>query len=165
MNTTSTKVILFAGLAFLGGMASHAVADEGDQKTERPVILSEGPVLTGSLTALSCAPKTSPVTLEEAESSHILQTLRKTGGVVGGPNGAAARLGLRRTTLISKMRRLRINHGQSSVTPMPAVASLPGLEDPPLRIPSLSAIARERASSGNSNRPSGLGRVYAMAQA
>ena len=52
MNTTSTKVILFAGLAFLGGMASHAVADEWDQKTERPVILSEGPVLTGSLTAL-----------------------------------------------------------------------------------------------------------------
>jgi formate hydrogenlyase transcriptional activator len=80
---------------------------------ERSVILSEGPVLTGSLSDLTCAPQASPpVTLEEAESSHIRQTLRQTGGLVGGPNGAAARLGLRRTTLISKMRRLRINRGQ-----------------------------------------------------
>jgi formate hydrogenlyase transcriptional activator len=154
---------------FIAACARHAWPGnvrELQNFIERSVILSEGPVLTGSLAALSCAPKTSsPVTLEEAESSHILQTLRQTGGVVGGPNGAAARLGLRRTTLISKMRRLRINHGQSSVTPMPAPASLPGLDDPPLRIPSLSALARERASAGNPNRPSGVGRVYAMAQA
>jgi formate hydrogenlyase transcriptional activator len=127
---------------------------------ERSVILSKGPVLAGSLPDPTCAPKTSsPVTLEEAESSHILQALRQTGGVVGGPNGAAARLGLRRTTLISKMRRLRINHGQSSPTAMPALASLPGLEDPILPIPPLGAIAREGASSGNSN-PHSAGRVY-----
>jgi formate hydrogenlyase transcriptional activator len=44
--------------------------------------------------------------MEEAESSHILQALWETGGVVGGPNGAAARLGVPRTTLVSKMRRL-----------------------------------------------------------
>jgi DNA-binding NtrC family response regulator len=55
-----------------------------------------------------------PVPLEEAERSHILQTRQQTEGVVGGPNGAAARLGLARTTLIAKMRRLGITHGQSS---------------------------------------------------
>jgi formate hydrogenlyase transcriptional activator len=91
---------------------------------ERSVILSKGTVLNGSLTGLTSARIASaPVTLEEAESSHILQTLRETGGVVGGPNGAAARLGLCRTTLISKMRRLRINHGQSSALPVPPVAN------------------------------------------
>jgi transcriptional regulator with GAF, ATPase, and Fis domain len=81
---------------------------------ERSVILSQGPVLTGSLSDLTCAQKASaPVTLEEAESSHILQTLQETGGVAGGPNGAAARLGVRRTTLISKMRRLGLKRGES----------------------------------------------------
>jgi formate hydrogenlyase transcriptional activator len=91
---------------------------------ERSVILSEGPVLTGSLSDLTYAQKASaPVTLEEAESSHILQTLRETGGVVGGPNGAAARLGVRRTTLISKMRRLGLSRGQSSALPERALAS------------------------------------------
>jgi formate hydrogenlyase transcriptional activator len=109
---------------------------------ERSVILSKGPVLTGSLLDLTRAQKAFvPVTLEEAESSHILQTLRETGGVVGGPNGAAARLGVRRTTLISKMRRLRISHGQSSALPVRAVASVPNSEDQTLRIPPLYAVA------------------------
>jgi formate hydrogenlyase transcriptional activator len=93
---------------------------------ERSVILSRGPVLDGSLPDLRRAQKASaPVTLEEAESSHILQTLRETGGVVGGSNGAAARLGVRRTTLISKMRRLRINHGQSSAIGVKGHAGMP----------------------------------------
>src|SRR5271155_3182148 len=86
---------------------------------ERSVILSKDPVLTGSLPDLTRAQKApAPVTLEEAESSHILQTLRVTGGVVGGPNGAAARLGVRRTTLISKMRRLGLHRGQSLALPL-----------------------------------------------
>jgi transcriptional regulator with GAF, ATPase, and Fis domain len=84
---------------------------------ERSVILSTGAVLTGSLPTPAITthdgpkePQSSgPVTLEQAERSHILQTLRQTEGVIGGPNGAAARLGLPRTTLISKMRRLGIN--------------------------------------------------------
>jgi formate hydrogenlyase transcriptional activator len=76
---------------------------------ERSVILSNGPVLNGSQSDLTCLQKISaPVTLEAAERLHILQTLQQTEGVVGGPNGAAARLGLRRTTLISKLRRLGI---------------------------------------------------------
>ncbi len=115
---------------------------------ERSVILSKGPVLTGSLSDQTCAQKASaPVTLEDAESSHILQALRETGGVVGGPNGAAARLGMRRTTLISKMRRLGFNRGQSSALPVPAGASVPISEDPIFPIPPLSAIAGAGASS------------------
>jgi formate hydrogenlyase transcriptional activator len=83
---------------------------------ERSVILSKGPVLDRSLSDLTCVQKAfAPVTLQQAESSHILQTLRETGGVVGGPNGAAARLDVRRTTLISKMRRLHINHRPSGL--------------------------------------------------
>jgi formate hydrogenlyase transcriptional activator len=47
-------------------------------------------------------------TLAEAERDHILKVLRQAGGVVGGRSGAAARLGLPRTTLIFRMRKLGI---------------------------------------------------------
>jgi len=84
---------------------------------ERSVILSTGPELTGSLPALAQekhddskpAKAFTPFTLEEVERSHILHILEQTDGVVGGRNGAAARLGVGRTTLIYKMRRLGIN--------------------------------------------------------
>jgi formate hydrogenlyase transcriptional activator len=90
---------------------------------ERSVILSTGTVLNGSLPELTHTPKSSaPVTLEEMERSHILQTLLRTAGVVGGPNGAAARLGLKRTTLISMMRRLDITPGRSLTVPPRAAA-------------------------------------------
>ena len=57
---------------------------------ERSVILSNGLVLNGALPELACTSKPSaPVTIEDAERSHILQTLLRTEGVVGGPNGAA----------------------------------------------------------------------------
>ena len=49
-------------------------------------------------------------TLEDVEREHILQTLRETDGVIGSRHGAAARLGLKRTTLLSKMERLGISH-------------------------------------------------------
>jgi formate hydrogenlyase transcriptional activator len=98
---------------------------------ERSVILSQGPLLDGPLSGLAYPAGTSarasaPDTLVEAERSHILRTLQQTDGVVGGPNGAAARLGLRRTTLISKIRRLGINRGRSSGSPVRAVAWVPG---------------------------------------
>jgi len=92
---------------------------------ERSVILSTGTILKGSLPELAYTPKSStPVTLEDAERSHILQTLLRTEGVVGGPNGAAARLGLKRTTLISMMRRLSIHPGRSLAAPARSVASV-----------------------------------------
>jgi transcriptional regulator with GAF, ATPase, and Fis domain len=47
-------------------------------------------------------------TLHEAEREHILRVLRETKGQIGGDDGAAARLGLKRTTLNSKLKKLGI---------------------------------------------------------
>ncbi len=77
---------------------------------ERAVILSRGSVLTVFRAEFEAtAPPTSaPVTLEDAEREHILRALDETNWVIGGPRGAAARLGLKRTSLVSTMRRLHI---------------------------------------------------------
>jgi formate hydrogenlyase transcriptional activator len=77
---------------------------------ERAVILSQGTVLTVPRSEFeSPSPSTSsPVTLEDAERDHILRALEQTGWVIGGGAGAAARLGLKRTSLVSTMRRLGI---------------------------------------------------------
>ena len=76
---------------------------------ERAVILSPGTTLHAPLESLNRSEEPSPagaVTLEQAECEHILKTLKETNWVLGGPKGAAESLGLKRTTLISKMRRL-----------------------------------------------------------
>ena len=131
---------------------------------ERSVILSKGPVLTGSLSDLRYTQKSSaPVTLEDAERSQILRILQQTQGVVGGPNGAAARLGVKRTTLMSMMKRLGVTFGQTSVLPVRTEASVPISEDPTLRIPPLSGICHEDASSASPN--SQVGRVCTLAEA
>jgi formate hydrogenlyase transcriptional activator len=77
---------------------------------ERAVILSRGPVLTVSRSEFETTPATTsaPVTLEDAEREHILRALADTNWVIGGPGGAAARLGVKRTSLVSTMRRLHI---------------------------------------------------------
>jgi formate hydrogenlyase transcriptional activator len=49
------------------------------------------------------------MTLEDSDRDLILETLEQAGWIVGGPRGAAAKLGLKRTTLLAKMRRLRIS--------------------------------------------------------
>jgi len=114
---------------FMAALAGHSWPGnvrELQNVIERSVILSNGPVLNGSLSNLTYASKASaPVTLEEAERSHIQRILQQAEGVVGGPNGAAARLGVRRTTLISKMQRLGINHSQRSALLVRAAASVP----------------------------------------
>jgi transcriptional regulator with GAF, ATPase, and Fis domain len=78
---------------------------------ERAVIRSDNGVLpnplpTSQKNAVTAIAEQS--TLRDAEIALILQTLRATAGMVGGPQGAAVRLGLKRTTLITKMKRLRI---------------------------------------------------------
>jgi len=76
---------------------------------ERAVILSRGTTLEIPLAELRVAAEgIPPVTLEDAERDHIARALGQAGGVVGGPNGAAARLGMKRTTLQSKMKKLGI---------------------------------------------------------
>lgn len=78
---------------------------------ERAVILTKGPVLRAPLGELEfpehVAPPDSP-TLEATEREHILHVLRETKGKIAGPDGAAARLGLARTTLNSKLKKLGI---------------------------------------------------------
>lgn len=74
---------------------------------ERAVILSPGRTLQVPATGLSDQASTSG-TLESVGREHILRTLVDCNWVVGGPNGAAARLGLKRTTLNAAMKRLGI---------------------------------------------------------
>ena len=79
---------------------------------ERSVILSSGSVLRAPLSELEPASdENAPAdaTLVSAEREHISRVLRECGGVISGPRGAAAKLGLKRTTLQSKMRKLGIS--------------------------------------------------------
>ena len=78
---------------------------------ERAVILTRGDSLEVSLAELKSsepAPVTELATLHDAERDHILRALEETNWIVGGPQGAAARLGMKRTTLQSKMQKLGI---------------------------------------------------------
>jgi transcriptional regulator with GAF, ATPase, and Fis domain len=75
---------------------------------ERSVILTDGTALRAPLAELQVETLEADDRLETSEREHILRALRETGGMIGGPGGAAHRLGLKRTTLQSKMRRLRI---------------------------------------------------------
>jgi formate hydrogenlyase transcriptional activator len=79
---------------------------------ERSVILSEGNRLQpplGELRSQTRAKSDSEGTLRDRERNHIVEVLRKTRGVLSGPEGAAARLGLKRTTLQYKLRKLAIS--------------------------------------------------------
>lgn len=80
---------------------------------ERAVILSRGPTLHVLLTELKPVEmsESEAATLEEAEREHILRILRETKGLIGGPDGAAERLALKRTTLNSKLKKLGITRG------------------------------------------------------
>jgi formate hydrogenlyase transcriptional activator len=79
---------------------------------ERAVILSQGTDLHVSLPELKAAARegAQPVTsLEAAEREHIVRALQAANWVIGGPTGAAAKLGMKRTTLQSKMQKLGIS--------------------------------------------------------
>ena len=85
---------------------------------ERGVILSPGSVFQPPHTPsrrLNSSVPASRKTLEDATRDHVLQTLEETKWVVGGRQGAAARLGIARTTLIAKMRRLGIELARDEV--------------------------------------------------
>ena len=78
---------------------------------ERAVIRSDNGVFPNPLPPSqgnTTPPTAVQGTLRDHEAALILQTLRAAGGMIGGPQGAAARLGLKRTTLVSKMKRLGI---------------------------------------------------------
>jgi formate hydrogenlyase transcriptional activator len=86
---------------------------------ERAVILSRNGVLPNPLHEKQTVPMiptlhhgrscSSSMTLEDSERALILGTLEQAGWIVGGPRGAAVKLGLKRTTLLAKMRRFSIS--------------------------------------------------------
>jgi formate hydrogenlyase transcriptional activator len=124
---------------------------------ERAVILSSGPVLRVSLAELQArttpaSEDTSFVTttarrrpvrsiLAEVDRNQILQSLQQSGGRVGGREGAAARLGLKRTTFITRMKKLGIDPNQVSErkvdsTDTSDTAHTSIVQDPPLGLTS-----------------------------
>lgn len=79
---------------------------------ERAVILSKGPDLRAPLAELEMVEEIAPygeVRLDAAERDHILRVLRECKGMIGGSKGAASRLGVKRTTLNSKLKKLGIH--------------------------------------------------------
>ena len=86
---------------------------------ERSVIMSRTPILDPPLADLkeskpgpvptASAPGPKAATLAECERQHILRALTESRWIIGGPNGAAVSLGVKRTTLIGKMQKLGIN--------------------------------------------------------
>ena len=95
---------------------------------ERAVILSNDGVLPNPLPAAgTAAVATSPAatTLKDSERSLILRTLESVGWVIGGPKGAAAKLDLKRTTLIHKMQKLGISRSSHQRSPGALTSELP----------------------------------------
>jgi formate hydrogenlyase transcriptional activator len=87
---------------------------------ERSVILNSGNVLRPPLADLKRAAEVeSPeaITMEDAERAHIRKTLKHTRWVVAGPNGAAARLGIKRSTLYFRMHKLGISRRSMNFDP------------------------------------------------
>jgi formate hydrogenlyase transcriptional activator len=88
---------------------------------ERSVILTSGNVLRPPLACLKRAAEAEfveAITLEDAVRAHICKTLEHTRWVVAGPNGAAARLGIKRSTLYFRMQKLGISRaGKSPFAP------------------------------------------------
>ena len=87
---------------------------------ERSVILTSGNVLHPPLASLKADSETESleaITLEEAERNHIRKILEQTRWVVAGPNGAAARLGIKRSTLYFRMQKLGISRTNRDLHP------------------------------------------------
>jgi len=88
---------------------------------ERSVILSSGNVLRPPLASLESAREAESlgaITLEDAERDHIRKTLEQTRWVVAGPNGAATRLGIKRSTLYFRMQKLGISRANKNLLPL-----------------------------------------------
>ena len=83
---------------------------------ECSVILTSGSTLCCPLARLGSGaqvlPPEEPITLEDLNREHIRRTLQQTRGVIMGPNGAASRLGIKRSTLYARMRKLGISRSK-----------------------------------------------------
>jgi formate hydrogenlyase transcriptional activator len=87
---------------------------------ERAVILSTGPILKVPLNDLQAPPAPAAArripTLQEAERRHILEALDASNWVISGPNGAAASLGLKRSTLQARMDKLGLRRARTAAS-------------------------------------------------
>ena len=100
-------------LRTLSSMERPGNVRELENVIERAVLLTRGNVLQLSLPEVTLPDVTAPAaeTAKEGEDEYqlIMRVLKETNGVVAGPKGAAQRLGLKRTTLLSRMKRLGID--------------------------------------------------------
>jgi len=99
-------------MSLLCGWAWPGNVRELENAIERAVIQSRGSVLQISIAEFQHPPvaqPNDPMTLDVAEREHILRVLRETDWIIGGPRGAAVRLGMKRTTLNSRMQKLGIS--------------------------------------------------------
>jgi transcriptional regulator with GAF, ATPase, and Fis domain len=104
---------------------------------ERAVILANEGILPNPISELDPQAVTLPAAstkLRDLERTFIVQTLDEVGWVVGGPNGAAAKLGLNRTTLIHRMKKLQIKRPRAErLLPEVAAGEPKSSEEPPPR--------------------------------
>jgi formate hydrogenlyase transcriptional activator len=107
----------------MSGLVSHSWPGnirELQNLIERSVILTSGNTLhapLASLNSAAVAESMEATTLEDAEREHIRKILEQTRWVVSGPNGAAARLGIKRSTLYFRMQKLGISRTQRDLPP------------------------------------------------
>jgi formate hydrogenlyase transcriptional activator len=115
------EAISAEAMAALSGYHWPGNVRELEHFIERAVILTQGPYLEVSLSELRPSAPAAPAnispasisTLEAAERAHILRALEAANWVIGGPNGAAARLGMKRTTLQYRMQKLGLERAGS----------------------------------------------------
>jgi transcriptional regulator with GAF, ATPase, and Fis domain len=111
-NISSEMMLAFQWHAWPGNIR------ELQNLVERAVILARDGVLPNPLQkrqtsaiilSSNAQPSLSPMNWEDSDRALVVETLEQTGWIVGGPRGAAAKLGLKRTTLLAKMKRLGIS--------------------------------------------------------
>jgi len=116
----SIETVPATAMAKLRGWHWPGNIRELENLIERSVILTNGSVLQVPLSELEGLRTNGDsfnagATLESTEREHIIKILRETRGVLAGPNGAAFRLGLKRTTLQYKMKKLGITRNHWSL--------------------------------------------------
>ena len=117
--TRMGKPMPFISSATMTALHNHAWPGnirELQNVIERAVIVSAGDELDVRLDVRQAEEPSGsqePVSLAAVTRAHIVAALQSTNGVVGGPHGAAALLGLKRSTLVFRMKKLGISHGSS----------------------------------------------------
>ena len=99
-------------MAALQGWAWPGNIRELENFIERSVILTSGSILNVPLAELASHDSVPEGSLHSVEREHIVRALRESGGVIAGQRGAAARLGVKRTTLQSMITRMGISRDE-----------------------------------------------------